>query len=114
MTSSTLYFLVILLQFVLLGNNLLDLSTKFFPICMRYGFGDFVTRIFDQDGMKSLAQMVCAIDCNADELSMKEDMCYYFRNYLMMLYSCKVLDQDKMVRHFTCICRNFYLEKGVR
>ena len=84
-------------QFVLLGNNILDLCTKLFPLCMKYNFGEIVSGMFNKDGIKSLAQMMNEVDSSADELSVKEDIGFYFKSYLVMLYSYKVLDPDKLV-----------------
>lgn len=66
-------------------------------MCMQYNFEDIVKHNFDEEGIKSLAHMVNQIDSNGDELSVKEDLCYYFKSYLIMLYSSKVMDQDKLV-----------------
>ena len=87
-------------QFVLRGNNILDLCTKLFPLCVKYNFTESVSGMFNKDGIASLAQMINEVDSSADELSVKEDIGFYFKSYLVMLYSCKVLDQDKLVRVF--------------
>lgn len=66
---------------------------------MKYNFEDFVKCIFERDGIESLAQTFNEIDSNADALSTKEDIGFYFRNYILMLYSNNVMEQDSLVRN---------------
>ena len=70
---------------------------KFFPVCMKYNFGGVLKSTFHQDGLKSLAKMVGIVDKTGEELSPKEDMSFYFRNYLVMLQSTNILDHAKLV-----------------
>ena len=92
----------------MLGNNILDLCTKLFPLCMKYNFDEIVSGMFSKDGIKSLASMINEVDSSADELSVKEDIKFYFRSYLVMLYSFKVLDQDKLVRAYYCTLQSLF------
>ena len=91
---------------MLLGSNILNLCTKFFPLCMKYKFSETVSGMFNENGIKSLAEMINKIDRSADELSTKEDIGFYFRSYLVMLYSYKVLDEEKLVRTSNCILQS--------
>ena len=81
-----------------LGSKILNLCTKFFPLCMKYKFGESLSGMFNENGIKSLAEMINRIDRSADKLSTKEDIGFNFRSYLVMLYSFKVLDEEKLVR----------------
>ena len=84
-------------QFILLCNSLLEFCVKFFPVCVKYNFGEVLKSIFHQDGLKSLAKMVDIIDKTGEELNPKEDISFYFRNYLVMLQSTNILDHAKLV-----------------